>query len=353
MDAGKSMLGDIFVAKGLSRKLDGEVVNNDELEERYRLVNRISPLIISLVSSEGDLFRVDSDSGGINVVGLNSLGRRLLLQLGSYYSVLRVEYCDHRWNPYFELFYKKVDKYRIPNVVALVKKARGDLADNIVTSLNSLVREMREEAGSVSFKASLKSFLRPVRENYKELRSYVQSLFESKARMLVVRVDLSYLERYRRSGNEVSASLAGAHRRKLLDVLQKGAYGPLLGYAWKFEKGARKGLHFHMLLFFDGSKVWKDVVLGRMIGELWSSVITEGAGSYYNCNAFKERYEYCGIGMIHYSDSKAMEGLNRIVTYMTKLDEYFKFSIQGVRSFGKGIMPAKPGITRGRPRLKP
>ncbi|MFJ3483535.1 inovirus-type Gp2 protein [Pseudomonas sp. NPDC090202] len=351
MGADETMLNDMFVAKGVSCRLNGEVIVNDELGERYRLAKCIGPLITSLLGSKHDLFSVSLTSNGVCVISSDRLGRRFVLQLELCHSSLRHEYCHYRWNPYLELFYSLVKKYHIPNIRVLVRQVRGDLASDLVDYLNNIVREIREGGSSASFKAALKSYLRPVRENYKELTSYVQSLFDAKARMLVVRVDLSYLERYRKSGSEISATQAGAHRRKLLDVLQKGGYGPLEGYAWKFEKGVRKGLHFHMLLFFDGSKVRQDVVLGRMIGELWSSVITEGAGSYYNCNAFKEKYECRGIGMVRYDDSKAMEGLDRIVTYMTKLDEYFKLSVQGVRSFGKGIMPVKPGITRGRPRV--
>lgn len=167
--------------------------------------------------------------------------------------------------------------------------------------------------------------------------------------MLVIRLDLSYQKEFRCS-DEISARDVARHRRKLLDHLGKGMFGEMLGYAWKFEMGKRKGFHNHMIFFFDGAKSCKDVVISKMIGDYWRDVVTDGKGAYYNCNAFKGNYKCCGIGMVHYADDAAREGLRLAAAYMTKLDEYFKLSVRGVRSFGKGVLPKTPAVKRGRKR---
>lgn len=345
-----SEMDDCFMLKGLSRKEDGGLVPNGEFDSRYRFVYLVRPLVDSLLSSDELLFFIGAEVDAKQEIKYTRLGGKLLGNLRSESFEMVEQYPDYCLNPYFDLFYTFVRAYNLRSFVHLIRSAKGDDANEMVRILNECVESIRAEAKSKAFKARLKSYLRSVGENFKGLTSYVEALFECHARMLVVRIDLSYLERYRGISGDITFEHARQHRRKLLDYLGKGRLGPLLGYAWKFENGLRKGLHFHMLLFFDGSKVWRDVVLARKVGEYWSSVATDGLGSYYNCNAFKDKYEFCGIGMIHFSNSNGMEGLKRIVTYMTKLDEFFKFSVRGVRSFGKGAEPKLPDIIRGRPR---
>jgi hypothetical protein len=65
-------------------------------------------------------------------------------------------------------------------------------------------------------------------------------------------------------------------------------------------------------LFFDGSQVRDDVNRAWEIGDYWQWVITNGRGSYWNCNAHKEDYKYCGMltrERIRQIESKALRKL--------------------------------------------
>jgi hypothetical protein len=134
-----------------------------------------------------------------------------------------------------------------------------------------------------------------------------------------------------------------------------------VGYAWKMEYGLDKGFHFHILFFFDGSQVHKDIIIARMIGEHWEKDITGGKGLYYNCNAFKADYEEnLGIGMINHFDTELRENLiNEAAVYLIKTDLYSRVIIReregkkvkmgNARTFSRGEIKAK-SHNRGRPR---
>ena len=125
----------------------------------------------------------------------------------------------------------------------------------------------------------------------------------------------------------------------------------MVGYIWKLEHGPDKGFHYHMMFFFDGSKVREDGTLAKRIGQYWLNVVTNGRGVYYNCNADKSRYKNCGIGMVDHSDNVMRDGLVKAVLYLTKMDLYMKLQTVG-RGMGKMVRP-NPKDARGRPRVAP
>lgn len=348
LEEDKLIVERLFVREGCARDEHGSVVPGVEYDARVGLILKIAPLIRKIIASDEDLFSVEKDVRHGDTLRTTSVGRNFIRYIGKDYFEVADDQ-DYRINPYFEVFYSCVNRYGLRKTVSRIDNVWGGLVEEAVKILNSCMEDIRREINSSSFKARLKSYRRSVVENYRELNSYVDDLFNFHARMLVLRVDLSYLENFR-GVDGVTVMDVCQHRSRLLKDLKANVFGPLLGYAWKFEKGKRKGLHYHLLLFFDGGKVRQDVTLARMIGEHWRAVVTEGRGTYYNCNAFKEGYEFCGIGMVDHTDQRAREGLRRIVLYMTKLDEYFKLSVPGVRCFGKGVRPKAFEVRRGRPR---
>jgi len=349
VDEDRKLVESYFLIEGYDRTRSGELVSGVEYDRRVGLALKILPLVREVIASDEGLFSIDSDDDRWDELKSTLLGRRFLRYIRNEYLEIadNSEYC---LNPYFEVFSSCINRYDLLNNIGLIDSVWGGRVKEVVRVLNACVDDIRCEVRSVAFKKRLKSYRRSVTENYNELSSYVNDLFNLHARMLVLRVDLSYVEAFRVEGG-ITFDDAWQHRSSLLKDLNKGRFGHLLGYAWKLEKGERKGLHYHLLLFFDGAQVRQDVVLARMIGEHWNTVVTEGRGSYYNCNAFKKSYERCGLGMISHTDALAREGIREIVLYMTKLDEYFKLSVPGVRCFGKSVRPKIPHIRRGRPRV--
>ena len=219
------------------------------------------------------------------------------------------------------------------------------------TVINRALLLFRENTQSVSHKRQLRNFQRAASKNLKGTLTYIDHLFEHHSRLLVVRVDLSYQKESIRD-KTISTHIARAHRKSLFKRIHvHSLFKHCLGYIWKLEYGQYKGLHYHTCFFFDGSKVRGDIMLARRIGEFWRNEITGGQGLYFNCNAIANTYAQSGIGDIHYTNHEKRRALQRIITYITKVDTAVRMVLpQGARSFGRGECILQTGQKRGRPR---
>lgn len=200
----------------------------------------------------------------------------------------------------------------------------------------------------------LRGFIKQENENSQSLAVYLDSLQQHYARMLAVRVDLSY----RRDFHEL-VNIDRFHedisllRSRISN--KKGCFRHLHGYVWALEQGEDKGYHCHLLLLYDGSKRHKDCYLGQEVGEHWQ-ILTGGYGQYYNCNdpnhlkPFKESGK-CGIGMIHRKNEEQVRNLSNVAQYLTrstKLNQRLLVKAPGMRTFGHGIFDTgkRRGINR-------
>jgi hypothetical protein len=302
----------------------------------------------------------------------------------------------HEFNPYMDVFVRaaqkvfllddsclKEDSNIMPFIQKMVTLFESDddfpikhIGEKIPSKLSkeflldqlseALLEEIKQETKSLKFKKKLNNFNRVPVKNFKSLTNYIDRLFDQYARLLVVRVDLSYGLNDRLSITEEEAYEEYLQAKKdreslFYDIWHNEIFKHLVGYAWKMEYGLDKSFHFHILFFFDGSKVREDVTIGRMIGEYWQHEITGGKGLYFNCNAFKEKYEEnLGIGMINHFDAELRDNLiNEAAAYLVKTDLYSRVIIReregkngkrdNARTFGKGEIKAKKD-NRGRPR---
>jgi hypothetical protein len=183
--------------------------------------------------------------------------------------------------------------------------------------------------------------------NYQSMNSYIDNLFVRHGRLLVLRIDLSYQQNINCNGLQAKEDF-----ELLINTMHSNnVFNHLCGYAWKLEYGVSKGFHYHVILFFDGSKVRQDISRAKMIGEYWANNITQGKGLYYNCNLEKDKYDYCGIGMINHYDEEMIENLkNKVAWYLTKPDDYMQ-SIDIGETFGIGGIKWKSS-NAGRPRSR-
>tara|TARA_R110002012_G_scaffold133529_1_gene286759 strand:- start:289 stop:741 length:453 start_codon:yes stop_codon:yes gene_type:complete len=125
---------------------------------------------------------------------------------------------------------------------------------------------------------------------------------------------------------------------------KKTCFEYLQGNAWALEQGGVEGgLHCHLLLMYDGSKIQNDWYLAREVGEKWK-MVTGGLGEYYNYHDKKTKQDYerngkLGIGMIHQNNPIEVENALRTALYLTKpekVDQYLKVKVSGMRTFGHG-----------------
>lgn len=313
-------------------------------------LKRASLWVQQLIKSEGDAFElyVDNDSGNAQLKS-NAPGRTLRKLVRMH--IPKDNRFDelYTFEPYIDLVVRQIAEAGLYHTYLSHRRAVqwGD-AEVLLPLLNGCVDRIRQEAKSKQFQSKLKNYQRSGNKNYKGLMAYVDALFARYSRLLVLRVDLGY----RKEFSKATQAEAKQDREHLFQNMRSNKlFGDMVGYIWKLEHGPEKGFHYHMMFFFDGSKVREDGSLAMRIGHYWNDVITKGRGLYHNCNADKSFYRSCGIGMVEHWNSQMRDGLGKAVLYLTKTDLYMKLQTVG-RGMGKMERPRQKDA-RGRPRTAP
>ncbi|WP_114968223.1 YagK/YfjJ domain-containing protein [Rhodoferax ferrireducens] len=215
---------------------------------------------------------------------------------------------------------------------------------------NDLIARIRTTCKSKKFKDQAYSRVYNATRNFRGTKIYIDRLFKRHSRLLAMRVDFGYKKEH---ASKLSVGDAQGHLKHFFNNMRSNKlFAPLLGYVWRRECGEEKGLHFHVVLFYDGSLTWKDEYIASKIGDYWNNQVTAGKGVFFNCNMDKKnRYKRLGIGMIHAADVDKRRNLLEAVKYLTKKEVIFRPKEEGgFRAFGKGNMPSERNDGPGRPR---
>ncbi|OHE17328.1 MAG: hypothetical protein A2540_04740 [Sulfurimonas sp. RIFOXYD2_FULL_37_8] len=191
-----------------------------------------------------------------------------------------------------------------------------------------------------------------VNKRLESSKEYMDALQENNAKLCIVRVDLGYKKNDK--GNvDITLDEANKDFNRMMNNKRgkPSIFKHQEGQMCLKEYTPNKGVHFHTVFIFDGNKVQKDAHMGDEIGKYWGE-LTEGRGSYYNCN--RQKYKYKGVGMLKHTDTEKREILDEhVISYLCKDDEE-----QGLtpvksnnknRAFVRGTIPKSKGNI-GRPR---
>ena len=178
------------------------------------------------------------------------------------------------------------------------------------------------------------------------------------ARVMVIRMDFS-LKRDPETILRHASSMAMPYSRHDLAYLKRSMkklkdnwrnnklLNDIEGYIFQYEYSHATGFHIHAYFFYDGNKHREDISIAQYISDYWKK-ITRNQGCTYICNMAKDQYKYCGIGMIHYSDTEKQEFLIKTFDYITKADQFFIFSeLKNFKRFQRSELP-KPKANSGR-----
>ena len=178
---------------------------------------------------------------------------------------------------------------------------------------------------------------------YKELSHYLDKKFQKHSRLLVIRLDLSFIEGSRGQWNAYCAR--DQFKRFMNNRRMIGLIDNEVGFAWTLEFGKDKGFHYHLILLFNGARSQQDQKIGHAIGTYWMNDINNGLGTYYCSNDDKTMFQakgQLGIGMIHRHDETARANLLSIASYLAKDDPLIKPMLPSdggrFRTFGKGAV---------------
>lgn len=180
---------------------------------------------------------------------------------------------------------------------------------------------------------------------------YVDALQERYSKLCVARIDLHYKKE---ENNKVNLTLNDANKqidRLLANRRNNSIFEDNVGYLIKAEYGEDRDIHFHTFFFFNGQKVQKDIIKGEDIGKYWCENITDGKGTYYNCN--RNNYKDNATGMLDYSNVGKRRNLDKAMEYLAKEGQSIDALKENEkdRAMRRGTMPKKKG-KNGRPRNK-
>lgn len=333
-----------------------QAVNKDTLAAQH--IVYLMDLGAKISKGSSVLFKSMQHGNAGSPIAVNSLGVRLLDILRTTdFDALQERFPLHVFNPLLKTMIDLAEKLGIVDEVkSPYWQVHSDGTQRLVTRLNGFVTQFRSEVKSRAFKTRWKNYLRRSRKNERELRNLIDGVFRAYAKVMVVRIDLSYKKKvgiHQSDQAEVGLADLKTHREKLLKKMRATFGDGFVTYAWKLEYGLIRGHHLHALFFFDGAKLRQDVVIGKMIGDIWDGIATEGNGSHFNCNAHKVNYKNPCIGVLSHRDTEAVKALKEVVaTYMTKVDLFMQIDAdKGYRAFGKGAIPQPNPKGVGRPRV--
>lgn len=258
----------------------------------------------------------------------------------------------YRCSPLVEAFIEILKQRGLWNLDPYTFKGNDlSVLSKLCQSLTESVSELRTWAENGKAAQHERNFRRGAQKNFQTMRKLFHNLMQRHAKLLLVRVDLNYREGLgvENVGYHLVLKRVRKEREQLLKKVRKEYGAGMVGYVWKQEYGLRRGYHYHMLFFFDGSVHREDINIGMHIGAMWKEV-TANNGSFYNCNAFKHKYHLCGIGKVSYNDEDIWDRYDPVAAYLTKVDYHLKFRLpRGNRCFQASFVRLAPQ-KRGRPR---
>lgn len=321
----ESFLEDCFVTSKLDycERPNGSYVRiaTEEIDDAVHVKIIVNAMKRLTVLDDVPLLRVEERLGIFRIAGEGGWFERLLagVDLG-----LKDRYPYHVFHPLVEAFFEVIPQLSIGGWD--VRAYPGKLVLNYVERINSAAKALRTAAQKMKWQAAERNFRRGATKNRNSLIDLFNGLSNKYSKLLVIRIDLGYTSG---RGFEVDSNrsfFAKTMRQQaaLRLMLRKNFRSNYVGYAIKVEYGLLKGYHHHAFFFFNGNKLHGDVSIAKWIGDAWAHSINEGSGVYFNCNAYKDSYRHCGIGMGRWDDLKFIKAFERAATYVTKPDEYMQ-----------------------------
>ncbi len=310
---------------------------------------QVRALVERLLESRNDHYAVRALSSGVEklvCVSATGVVLRKLLNAGCVeactYAAMDLDPYLRAYHEASRAYYQKLD-YSVNPASAECER------------LNQVIRCIRESFDGRAMRALNQRLSRAAAKRAHTAAERVSALRVRYAKLACVRVDLEYREGRFIDSHDFQADLREVkeHWQRFRMSLSKGVpLDGMVGFFSRLEYGVLTGFHFHGLFIFDGSKHQQDITIGTMLGEHWvRSIVPDGEGRYWNCNAVKD-YPELGIGILRYYDDEKYRTLSNIVLgYMAKTDLLMAESAPGERTY----FQSKETVQRvklGRPRRK-
>jgi Inovirus Gp2 len=160
---------------------------------------------------------------------------------------------------------------------------------------------------------------------------YVDSMFATYSKLLVVRCDFYYSMNHPANAC-LSAESAMSHMDNFLNNCRSYQVfaESLVGHIIRLEYAEQRGYHFHCIFFLNGQQVQSHWFYANQLGQYWIRTLghaikrsgfvmneQESLGSYNICDP--DDYERSGTGMVSYADVEKIGVLKAdVIAYLLK-----------------------------------
>lgn len=180
-------------------------------------------------------------------------------------------------------------------------------------------------------------------------KKYIDDLSSTHSKLNIVRIDLGYDKEHSQT---VTLEDANNDINRMLNNMRckPTVFADKVGHIIKREHTPDRGVHFHTLIIYNGQKVREDITKAEQVGYYWREQITDGKGTFHNCN--RNDYKDNGVGMLDYKDTNKRKILDEnVLPYLCKDEQTIETikTNKKARAFTRGIAP-KQKESRGRPR---
>lgn len=251
-------------------------------------------------------------------------------------------------NVFVDLFLKACEELKILHWLSYVLGHHGTKREANAMAFNELIATIRRLSKQSPYPSRIWHAENDYRKNFASCVTFVENLFADWSRYAVVRVDLGYGKGY---ASDVYTLHARADMARLLsrmrygkrvkrDCRERDLFADAAGYVWKLEYGTDRLLHFHCFFFFKKKNGAQAGYWAQEIGKYWVEVITEGRGTFHNCNYHWYGQPDEGIGEVNRNDSLKREKLVKAVSYLFKAEQCLPIRKTDPRwrTFGKGML---------------
>lgn len=150
----------------------------------------------------------------------------------------------------------------------------------------------------------------------RKLRRHQDQLFERYSKLLMLRVDFSYLQDSDSHGDgDIHSTVADI----TLLIQRSRDINGLVGYAWVLEQTEQHGYHIHAAFYLNGQKHRRAWTVFEALRDTWKYV-TWGEGHTHRCEP-KEHYRVRGEWVTAYDDIKGRKSMQYILSYLSKQEQ--------------------------------
>jgi hypothetical protein len=313
------------------------IVEDEGHHAFIRYLVKIEDFIADVLSSNEPAFRLELDKFGTMLLKKLPLGQ----YFKSAYDFSSTYSSEYDYSAHVDLFFNCWKASALHNEGFNNPRGHSSKPDKKQFEVfNDFLHFIRTEASTPEFRKRMGRMNENYINNYSSAVEYIDALFEHCcSKLLVLRIDLAYRHDV---AKHITAEQAKADLEHFLNNRRGNhkLFKHWAGYIRKLEWGPEKGLHFHLIVFYKGSKRCQDIYLAKALGEYWKK-ITDNRGIYWNCNANKDDYWRLGIGMVNINDVGKRKVLTEdVVSYLVKSEQSLRAKKLGEgKCFARGIMP--------------